>query len=1310
MYSMKLNFLFATIVVNILSGRLFGQSFQPIICDIPTGAGNNPQLYTYSYYGDVQTPKGSLKAIAFFIAYTGNGSVFPSWAQEPTVDDNNLFNATEANIDNQVNLSYFYKQMSINSPDPFLVTGVIYPNLIVVDKLYDQFGNVDYNGIGQEVVAWLNTNDPSYNWGQFDNRTNKPTFTYDNSTSAPDDNIDYAVFTYLDGGTGYGGGAGLYSTNLNLVTNYGGSTHTYHLTHGHTAKTYGNNAELFNDFFEHEFAHNLYDCPHYGNCNGVTGTRFYGEYAWGMMNPSTRAYRCANAWEKWYLGWIDVSASGTPAIINDKPDLTNGGIYILRDFNTTGDAIRLKIPYSTDQYLWLENHEDLTPFDNRSDWQNYDGIGNEICSVLNNGTCIHHSPVGLMMFVENMASSQTVTGLLGSSSKANALKPLAATGNFDYTHSASQQISWEWYGNNIYDYTKGAANPYGAHALGVAGRYDFVSDGIIGVSTDWNSGSGNEMSDIVMENGVCEYGPLQLHESFTTGQKVGLASNPAIHIIQNLTSHKLDPIYIAGLSVEVQSIALNGDLTVKIRYDDFDIAPDVRWCGEFYLSDNTYTAYPNDVSTNVKSNVTLTIDKSGTANTDINTTYPDFIVPTTLTCQNSSFFNVESNGKIVIKNGSTVTLQSGSRMELHNGATLEVDAGSTLIIEDNALLALYDGALVDIKPGGILIDRNSTSGKGIWLDYPNYNAYTAQVKIEGTLSFENGADFIYQGSGYYFFSGTPALLLSTGSDVIWTGAGLGHKMIELNNSVYLSIDGHPVTISNGDLVYHDYSSLNIFNNSIYAHDANFNGIFPSAGTTAIHGENIITKCAIKISGFNNLATAIKLSLITNPPTVLIDQVTFDNCPYAVNASSIDKIIVSNSLAHNVSPTGTTALNFASCNKAYVDNTEVDGYQLAANLGGGTFYMDNSSRFYDCSTGIGGKDAIMFMRNGSLIEKSHVSAIDMEGAYINGAFTSMLTMGDVGCAAIVNNLGAGIIGKNLLLSIDAVLNSQGQGGNPFEHEWFMRSPANPNKLFDICYTHPITSVYARKNIWVQQNLPNTAPPAGSWSFLISANCSNGTYVPLVAPTASISLCVPANTLSCTPCNHQLKEGDIEDSITVASIVSEEFRSDYSPFVENDTVETREAFSDIAALDLNYDSLAATWSITSITGEVFPGDDSTVLRVMVSKILANDSSANEKKDLKDIFAPYYDQLHNPAAHHVHYLSVYPNPASGKLTIEKINHGNIAKISISNLLGVDRYVNLIEEKVSPGTENLPAGVYLVKGFNTEGQLQDVQRVIIQ
>ena len=46
-----------------------------------------------------------------------------------------------------------------------------------------------------------------------------------------------------------------------------------------------------------------------------------------------------NAWERWYLGYID------PTMINNEGDIRETNEFVLRDFITTGDAVRIKLPF-----------------------------------------------------------------------------------------------------------------------------------------------------------------------------------------------------------------------------------------------------------------------------------------------------------------------------------------------------------------------------------------------------------------------------------------------------------------------------------------------------------------------------------------------------------------------------------------------------------------------------------------------------------------------------------------------------------------------------------------------------------------------------------------------------------------------------------------------------------------------------------------------------------------------------------------------------------------------------------------------------
>jgi len=155
---------------------------------------------TYAPYGGVHTPKGNLHTLVIFVGFQDSTiDDIPEWAKG---EDNAIFNSDPNSIGNKLNVSKFYKAMS-NQEEPFLLTGDVFPELIIVP--YDESYNNTSN-INEAVFSYINGNYPYFNWGKYDNRTNSPGFTYDNSTSEPDGKIDYVTLVYRRG-SGFSGHA-----------------------------------------------------------------------------------------------------------------------------------------------------------------------------------------------------------------------------------------------------------------------------------------------------------------------------------------------------------------------------------------------------------------------------------------------------------------------------------------------------------------------------------------------------------------------------------------------------------------------------------------------------------------------------------------------------------------------------------------------------------------------------------------------------------------------------------------------------------------------------------------------------------------------------------------------------------------------------------------------------------------------------------------------------------------------------------------------------------------------------------------------
>lgn len=103
----------------------------------------------------------------------------------------------------------------------------------------------------------------------------------------------------------------------------------------------------------HEFAHYLL-----GNNSYHSGYGF-----WGMLDSWGKKNQCANSYERSMLGWINLKK------INNKSSKTYKNLK-LRDYVTTGDAIRITIDSAKNQYFYIENHQKL------SYWENHHTFGN----------------------------------------------------------------------------------------------------------------------------------------------------------------------------------------------------------------------------------------------------------------------------------------------------------------------------------------------------------------------------------------------------------------------------------------------------------------------------------------------------------------------------------------------------------------------------------------------------------------------------------------------------------------------------------------------------------------------------------------------------------------------------------------------------------------------------------------------------------------------------------------------------------------------------------------------------------------------
>jgi len=710
----------------LLSIIVYGKISAQIVCGhtAPSHVVDGDNLDRSSMYianGGVFTPRGDLRILVIFVSYGGvydtlpvdgwdKDSEFPAWASNQNKAFYTDFSEFRTDIYSDTNpqsVSNFYYQMSQGN---FRIVANYYPHRVRVDPT----NTADLGSLHKMVLNQIGGN---FNWSDFDNRKNAPNYQESNVYSSPDGIIDYIVFCHrfnkhwdsfpatwmyninYDGATG---------TNLNMypIQSSGGmrATHGFKLMSGGMAPI---------SIFPHEMGHQLYNAPHYGGDNGVVGEYFYSPSAgWGMMRTDW-SYSCAAGWERYILDWVpSITANGVPSDITATSHGPSAYVYELRDFITTGDAIRIKVPSfdNTNTYLWLENHQGYSVFD-----ANHNGTA--FC-----GAPIEKHKPGVTAYVE--IYSGVKDSFFTIFDHGNGVRWLSRLGSHDFSVRDTSIEEDAICGNTAYRFFSGMQNPIGGQNVNENIRYDFDNNGHIEYNTaasgSIHNTAKNEQAPVVLLNG--RRGTAKYFTGtgmqFQKGDKVGIAHNPCVTNIPFYSEPemKLGNFYLNGISFKIIDQLPDGTMVVQINLDDVCIDKDVRWAaGSIILTDITGDARP-DIC--VHPSVTMAIDKSGTPNRHKNPANPsqtssiqeDFITPTVFTCRPGSYFKQEPHSTVRAIRQSTLVLDSGSVYEVGDGAQLRIEPSAALLVRNGATLRVLgrghvevlDSAHICIEPGAIV--------------------------------------------------------------------------------------------------------------------------------------------------------------------------------------------------------------------------------------------------------------------------------------------------------------------------------------------------------------------------------------------------------------------------------------------------------------------------------------------------------------------------------------------------------------------------------------------------------------------------------
>lgn len=472
------------------------------------------------------------------------------------------------------------------------------------------------------------------------------------------------------------------------------------------------------EILQHEYNHLLFGGNnfHVGGGNAAQFTSYFPflQGGWSMMGGSNSSLLTGNAWDRDRLGWRPEDAKNrinardvSGAARNGDIDPYNGdtGIYVLRDFMTSGDALRIRLPFLPEneyqQWIWLENHQTYKKNGVLSDRFHYEL----------EMPCVSGAVPGIYAYVQADRDNRYGNDLYGQHS--DYLRALSASGNYDRTlHDETVTFECLWPGpTHPYDVGERSAN-----ALTGNGDTD------LGLEIPENGGPLSRNKHYVpriefRDGRKVDQGLFLGHarQAFTpTGnRKLGMTTNPSTANMLTLLNQGTNSInkyghpdnrvvHLNGIAVELLEQRANGDIVLRVRNDDRLLDHDLRWCGDsIVLHAPPCQGQP---ALTIANGAKLTLDRSGTP-TSLSKpgegswySYPTrFVITGGSTCVG------EDKSALVLRNGSELHVMSGAHLLLHNKAKLELEDRSLVVVHGNGELKAKPKMLRKLKKKGRIL-------------------------------------------------------------------------------------------------------------------------------------------------------------------------------------------------------------------------------------------------------------------------------------------------------------------------------------------------------------------------------------------------------------------------------------------------------------------------------------------------------------------------------------------------------------------------------------------------------------------------------
>ena len=428
---------------------------------------------------------------------------------------------------------------------------------------------------------------------------------------------------------------------------------------------------------------------------------------YGLMGAANSGLVCCNGYERWRMHWkhpqsVDyISArnmDNTQSVVSDISREDGNQTFILRDFVTYGDVVRIKLPYkdsvtSSNQYIWLENHQ----------------VGKngklDFLQFSNTSTCRPQGGAGIYAYYQ--IGRDILEGSyyqVWDTCHRDNLKVIPAEGYYDYelvpdTHT----INCVNYEVHYYSLVRGTKNPFcGGHDQETH-FFPQASDTVLYSSREyymWRKIINGQNDNLLPSIG-------DTLDVFSTHRKINMGTNPSTCNAKTYHSNNSNPsniisaqipqkntatTYLTGLSIEMTPIHGTGTFQVRVRWDDYKITNDCRWTGDIVLKDTAILTSGNTITLAQNRTVAQTTRDHETGL---------FAKRTQWTCEGGSYFRQDSSSTLVLTEKSSMVFLKDSKYEMLSTAGLQIMAGCTLDLRPRANVRI--GGTLTVDSGGVAL-------------------------------------------------------------------------------------------------------------------------------------------------------------------------------------------------------------------------------------------------------------------------------------------------------------------------------------------------------------------------------------------------------------------------------------------------------------------------------------------------------------------------------------------------------------------------------------------------------------------------------